>query len=594
MSDIFISYARSTAAEAGRIEEALRALGFEVWRDSELPAHRAYAEVIEERLRAARAVVVVWSAEAVRSQWVRAEADMARQAGTLVQLSIDGAVPPLPFNQIQCADMAGWNGRADHPGWRKVVQSATELAGASRPAGTPASSRAPPTLRPRRPVRLFRWVAAGFAAAGLLAIGAFIVWGPLRQSTAPPGSMRSLVVLPIRNLTGDPSLDAVADALTEDAIDVLGRAGLLNVTPRDATFALKGKAFDARLLGRQLNVRHVVAASLRRPGPGYSVSYQIIDTSNGQVVGAKEVGVTTSDASLAERQLALKLFSAISQVVQGRWVDAELARPPDDRDPETIVARLERLADDNRRQDLGKAGRLMAAGRAAIPRNSPLRAEFDMAACNYESGVIGAGYETTPARRADRAAAALDFGAEAAELKPNATSPHVCRAGMFGQLERWDEATAEARHVIQIFPLTANGYGVLASVELAQGRFADALKDFTEFQARTEPDPADLGITHLFRGEYNVAIDELRDAAVRDPKDPNAPFFLAAALELSGQHDKATDQAGFYRTLKSDGGVWRTLALSHEPAFLRPARVIRRALHDSGLDEAGVGPVPAK
>ena len=50
MSDIFISYARSTEAEAKRIAEALRALGYGVWRDDELPAHRAYAEVIEERL----------------------------------------------------------------------------------------------------------------------------------------------------------------------------------------------------------------------------------------------------------------------------------------------------------------------------------------------------------------------------------------------------------------------------------------------------------------------------------------------------------------------------------------------------------------
>ena len=53
MTDIFISYARSTAAEAGKVADALRALGYGVWRDDELPAHRAYAEVIEERLNAA-------------------------------------------------------------------------------------------------------------------------------------------------------------------------------------------------------------------------------------------------------------------------------------------------------------------------------------------------------------------------------------------------------------------------------------------------------------------------------------------------------------------------------------------------------------
>ncbi|HEV2365575.1 MAG TPA: TIR domain-containing protein [Caulobacteraceae bacterium] len=54
MAEIFISYARSTEAAAGRITEALRALGYGVWRDDELPAHRAYSEVIEERLKAPR------------------------------------------------------------------------------------------------------------------------------------------------------------------------------------------------------------------------------------------------------------------------------------------------------------------------------------------------------------------------------------------------------------------------------------------------------------------------------------------------------------------------------------------------------------
>ena len=77
MSDIFISYARSTEPQAKQVAEALRALGYGVWRDDELPAHRPYGEVIEERLKAAKAVVVIWSAEAVKSEWVRSEADRA-------------------------------------------------------------------------------------------------------------------------------------------------------------------------------------------------------------------------------------------------------------------------------------------------------------------------------------------------------------------------------------------------------------------------------------------------------------------------------------------------------------------------------------
>ena len=56
MSDVFISYARSTEREARQIAEALRGLGYGVWRDDDLPAHRDYTDVIEERLQAAKAV----------------------------------------------------------------------------------------------------------------------------------------------------------------------------------------------------------------------------------------------------------------------------------------------------------------------------------------------------------------------------------------------------------------------------------------------------------------------------------------------------------------------------------------------------------
>ncbi len=68
MSDVFVSYARSTEAEAELVAQALRAGGYSVWRDDELPAHRTYADVIEERLKSAKAVVVIWSAEAAKSQ----------------------------------------------------------------------------------------------------------------------------------------------------------------------------------------------------------------------------------------------------------------------------------------------------------------------------------------------------------------------------------------------------------------------------------------------------------------------------------------------------------------------------------------------
>jgi adenylate cyclase len=54
MAEVFLSYARPNELQAKQVADALRAEGYGVWRDDELPAHRAYADVIQERLKSAR------------------------------------------------------------------------------------------------------------------------------------------------------------------------------------------------------------------------------------------------------------------------------------------------------------------------------------------------------------------------------------------------------------------------------------------------------------------------------------------------------------------------------------------------------------
>ena len=129
MADVFLSYARPDATTANHIANALRQQGFSVWYDEQLPAHRAYSEVIEEQLEAAQAVIVLWSSGSARSQWVRSEANRARETGRLVQVRLDDVRLPMPYDQIQCADLRHWAGGLDEPSWRSVAASVAALAG---------------------------------------------------------------------------------------------------------------------------------------------------------------------------------------------------------------------------------------------------------------------------------------------------------------------------------------------------------------------------------------------------------------------------------------------------------------------------------
>lgn len=147
MVDVFISYSRENKDRVAQIAHAVQAAGYELWWDAELPPHRSYGDVITEKIGSAKAAIVVWSQQSAQSEWVRAEADVARNQKKLVQTAIDDVMPPLPFNQIQFAELADWNGDPEHRGWRKVLMSLEDLCG--RPpltgGGTPA---APPTSAP--------------------------------------------------------------------------------------------------------------------------------------------------------------------------------------------------------------------------------------------------------------------------------------------------------------------------------------------------------------------------------------------------------------------------------------------------------------
>lgn len=180
MVDVFISYSRSNRERVRVLADAVKALGYNVWWDDELPPHKSYGDVITEKITDASAAIVCWSADAAQSEWVRAEADLARNQKKLIQTSYDEVMPPMPFNQIQFASLADWQGQADHSGWRKVQASLTDLCGlpgGARPTanvGTtpPLSAAATPPPPAAPPPPLAPSAATTKSALAPLALGA--------------------------------------------------------------------------------------------------------------------------------------------------------------------------------------------------------------------------------------------------------------------------------------------------------------------------------------------------------------------------------------------------------------------------------------
>lgn len=268
--DVFISYARPSEMEAHRIAELLRERNFTVWRDDELPAHRAYSDVIEERLKSAKAVVVLWSAESAKSHWVRAEADSAREAGTLVQASLDGALPPMPFNQIQCADLKVWGGDTDSPGWRKLEDSVAALVR----GGADEIELNPPAGRPQ-------------------AVRA------------------SICVLPFVNMSGDAEQEYFSDGISEDITTDLSKISALEVVARNTAFSFKGLSPDVKEVAKQLSVSHVLEGSVRKAGSRVRINAQLIDGSTGKHMWADRFDRDLTDIFEIQDEISKAIVDAL-------------------------------------------------------------------------------------------------------------------------------------------------------------------------------------------------------------------------------------------------------------------------------------------
>jgi adenylate cyclase len=236
-----------------------------VWRDDQLPAHRSYAEVIEERVHGAKAVVVLWSAEATKSQWVRAEADTARTALTLIQASLDGSMPPMPFNQIQCADLKNWDGQRTSPGWRKLVASVSELAGAS--------------------------------AAG--------------DSTRPSSRDVSICVLPFQNMSGDAEQEYFSDGISEDITTDLSKISALEVIARNTAFTFKGQSVNVGDVAKKLCVTHVLEGSVRKAGDRVRINAQLIDGRSGGHVWAERYDRDLTDIFTIQDEISKSIVRAL-------------------------------------------------------------------------------------------------------------------------------------------------------------------------------------------------------------------------------------------------------------------------------------------
>lgn len=563
MADIFISYARASQRQAEIFEQALSDLGYTVWRDTAaLPIHRPYQPEIEANLRAARAVLVLWSKEAAASDWVRAEADLARSEHKLLQVSLDGGLPPMPFNQTQCADFSHWRGDTSSPAWLKLMAGLSALL-ASEPPPTPTATKR------RWRARLGGRLVAVAAAAAVLAfsVGTWLTLGRPGWPQASDVSPAAIAVMPFQTSAGEPLERTFAHGVAEEVAIALAKADLRTVSQDESL----PTAPAARLATAQrLGARFALDGLVERAAGRLVVNVHMDDLRVHNLVWSARFDRPDTAAQAMQEQVAAKIADVAHCALDanglsgGRFdTDAiglylkacDLAHDPDAQDQardllRQVVGRQPGFAGAWTTLALAdvyaiNTGDLPEVQSAALRREAGEAADRALALDPKDGTAYAVRYDLEPvlghwAERQALIAKGLALAPENVELLKR-------QEDLDARIGRTDEADNYAQRVMALDPLSPD-----KTIDAAQRRaFNDELGEalaILDRAARLWPDNRDVWLARLGivarQGDPNEALALLDKASDRPPGvNPGFFPFWREVITARKAHDPAATAA---------------------------------------------------
>ena len=407
---------------------------------------------------------------------------------------------------------------------------------------------------------------------------------PAPDKSAPP--RLSIVVLPFANIGGGAEQEHFVDGVTESLTTDLSRIRSAVVIARNTAFAYKGKPFDVKTIGRELNVRYVLEGSVQRGGNRMRVNVQLIDAVSGNHLWAERFDKPLADLFDMQDEIVARLAGALN----AQLVAAEARRAEQVANPNSMDLYFQGLAWRNK----GSTPDNLAQARRFFDR--ALSADPD----NVDALVGSAGAEVTEGALlfvTDRKAA---FAAAEAKLTKALSSvpEHARGHALLGFVQivtkRAAEGIAECEHALELdrnLALAHSFIGIgrvlMGRAEKTEAHIAEALRlSPRDAMAYIWMSSAGDAKNHL--GCWEQAVAWLRRAIEANRNNP-AHFNLAAALAQLGRLDEARSavKAGLALnptyTISRRRASWT--AQSDDPTYLAQLEQIFEGMRKAGVPE---------
>jgi serine/threonine protein kinase/tetratricopeptide (TPR) repeat protein len=429
-------------------------------------------------------------------------------------------------------------------------------------------------------------LAAGYAG---------IRWYAVRSNPAAPLTANpSIAVLPLQNLSGDPSNDYFSDGMTEEISTKLSRIQALRVASYSSTARFKGAHKSPDEIGRELQVRYLLEGSVRRAANQVRINAQLIDASTGFQVWADDFTGELQDVFALQEQTALKIAAALNLKLSPSEERAVEHRYTQNQQAYDAYLRGEALLGyQDLREKLEGARTAFEEALQSDPHYPLALTGLSKVEANYYRNLDS----SSPAhlQRADQLAK------QALAIDPQLAEAHVALGYVYGDQYDYHRAAEEFQKAVTLEPEDASAWNLLSwalgyqlppdalqaekaareSIRLGfasadtyyhlgralnlQGRFQEAI---TAFEHVRELSPTsltvDLGLAQVYLAQGNSG-RAVQTLANQNSKAAINRFWLSAAYAAHGDTEKALEM--LEKALAA--GYRDFTALDVSPNFLR-------------------------
>ena len=432
------------------------------------------------------------------------------------------------------------------------------------PAAPADVADAPPVLEmARHGARARRWLPVfGVAIVVLLIVAYSTTRSRLRATTG--SKIKSLAVLPLTNLSGDPTQEYLAEGMTEEVIGRLSTIRGLRVISRTSVMQFKETRMSAPEVAKALHVDAIVEGSVIREGGHVRVHAQLIRGATDDHFWSEEYDREAHDILALQSDVAQSIAEKVAVTVTGqehsRLVAARQVSP------EAYESYLKGMyGPHNSKAEIEQQIANLEDGIRKDPTFAPAYVGLAGTYIHLQDIFVGA----PPAEIRPKAISALR---KALQFDPELPEAHAYLGEMYQKQWKWAEAEVEFRRALDLKPNDAIAHRAYADWLACQGRTEEAL---AWAKRGRELDPlgnADSVAWHLLLGRrFDESIREYRSMLAVHPDSAVARWGLGFALIVNNQPMEAIPVLEVaVSIMKRSPGSLGMLAAAHARAGNRP------------------------